>query len=581
MQLYCPLFQRSYVWGQQQINQLWDDIDTVLDGQYQSRFLGALVFDDEQGQTASKAGQYWVIDGQQRLTTMYLTVVALASIARKWGDEGRVIANDLYSDYLVSTKSDTRYRPRLRPTLRDTHQFNSIMQIALAEYDVVLDLTAQAGDAEGNMTKSFSLVRRKIEERTLLDELGQPLEGSDVVERIAHLRDVLLDQLEFVEIRLGDFHDANEVFDRLNKEGMRLGLIDLVRNEVLKRLKDDASMALQLYASEWQSFEENFPNAASRESYFFPFALTVDSTITKATTFKRLVKHWRDITSDGEFTAKQELKEIMGDLSRHQAAYNAIDSGNVTAFDKDLHAGILRLNGLNRPSTLYPYAMQLLTATLGGDAPVEDAVACLDIIEAFLVRRALLGIEPTGLHAIFKKLWSDAGWSPLGVRQSIVSKTVVYPSDEQFSAAVVSGSLYGRRVAPFILAEYEHDQSKIDVMKMLPAMTIDHVMPQKYNQHWADKFSPEQHAQWVNTWANLVPLSGPANSSKQDRSWGEARELLQAETVFSTTKNIYFKNVDWTPEVLAARAAELSGWALARWPFYSSLTEASVPRLDG
>ncbi|GAA2199449.1 DUF262 domain-containing HNH endonuclease family protein [Sinomonas flava] len=571
VQLYCPLFQRAYVWGQQQINQLWDDIDTVLDEQYQSRFLGALVFDDEQGQTASKAGQYWVIDGQQRLTTMYLTVVALASTAHKWGTDGRIIANDLYRDYLVSTKSDTRFRPRLRPTLRDTHQFNSIMQTALSHEDVMLDLTAQAGDAEGNMTKSYNLIRKKIEERTLFDEIGSALPEPDVVERISRLRDVLLDQLEFVEIRLGDFHDANEVFDRLNKEGMRLGLIDLVRNEVLKRLKDDASMALQLYASEWQSFEENFPNAAAREAYFFPFALTVDSTITKATTFKRLVRHWHDITSDGELSPKQELKEIMADLSRHQPAYNAIDSGIVTAFEKDLHANISRLNALNRPSTLYPYAMQLLTATSAGEAPVGDAVSCLNIIESFLVRRALMGIEPTGLHAIFKKLWAEAGWDPSRVRKSIVSRTVVFPSDEQFSAAVVAGSLYGRKIAPFVLAEYEQEQSKIDVMKNLPKMTIDHVMPQKYNEHWAVSFSPEQHAQWVDTWANLVPLSGPANSSKQDKSWEDSRRLLQAETVFSTTKNIYFRNAEWTPEILASRAAALSEWALARWPFYGEL----------
>lgn len=559
------------MWGQQQINQLWDDIDTVLDGQYQSRFLGALVFDDEQGQTASKAGQYWVIDGQQRLTTMYLTIVALASVANDWGSGGKTISEDLYRDYLVSTKSDTRYRPRLRPTLRDTHQFNAIIQEALSHKDVILDLTAQAGDLEGNMTKSFKIIRKKVEERTLFDEVGAQLPEGDVVDRIAHLRDVLLDQLEFVEIRLGDFHDANEVFDRLNKEGMRLGLIDLVRNEVLKRLKDDASMALQLYASEWQSFEESFPNAAARENYFFPFALTVDASITKATTFKRLVRHWRDITADEGLTAKQELKEIMADLSRHQAAYNAIDSGIVTAFDEELHRSILRLNALNRPSTLYPYAMQLLTAVSHDDAPVADAVQCLEVIESFLVRRAMMGIEPTGLHAIFKKLWTEAGWDPARVRQSIVSRTIVFPSDERFSAEVVAGSLYRRKIASYVLAEYEHDQSKIDVMKNLPAITIDHVMPQKYNEHWAADFSPEQHAQWVDTWANLVPLSGPANSSKQDKSWEDSRRLLQAETVFSTTKNLYFKNAVWTPDVLAKRASALSEWALGRWPFYGEL----------
>lgn len=574
VQLYCPLFQRRYVWGKAQIDQLWGDIDTILDGQYERRFLGALVFDDERPATAREAGQYWVIDGQQRLTTMVLTVTALAEQALKFGEEGEIIAHDLYSQYLVSNKRQSRNHPRLRPTLRDTKQFNNIHKQVFGRHeDVYIDVERQAGEEEGIMTRAYGLISQKIEQRTALDESGDLLPGHIVLERIDALRDVILDHLEFVEIRLGEQHDPNEVFDRLNNEGVKLGIIDLVRNDVLKRLKDNAHLALRMYSEEWQPFENGFPDNAAKTGYFFPFALTVDASITKASTFKRLTTHWSNITADDDMSPSLQLREIMRDLRRHQTSYNAINSAQTDGLDESLHEPLLRLNRLNRPSSVYPYVMQLVSAATGGDVSTTDSALCLRIIESFLVRRALLGIEPTGLHAVFKKLWKDAGADPTCVRRSITSTTVVFPSDEAVATAIATGNLYGRKIAPYVLAEYELSNTTGEIMKNLPDITIDHLLPKHFSDGWAEFFSPAQHAELVDTWANLVPLSQAANSAKGAKNWNDVRKKLQRETVFSTTKHVYDEYSEWTPEAMEGRSLEIQEWAIARWPSFRVLLE--------
>lgn len=578
VQLYCPLFQRRYVWGKSQIDMLWADIDTVIDEQYEGRFLGALVFDDERPSTAGEAGLYWIIDGQQRMTTMVLTIVALAAHARRFGEEGQQIAKDLYEQYVVSRKSKTRNQPKLRPTLKDTRQFNDVLRSAFDKFDLDIDVERETGESNGDLSKAYKLLQSHIERRTSATEEGTDLSNEDVVARIEQLRDVLLDRLEFVEIRLGDEHDPNEVFDRLNNEGVKLGIIDLVRNEILKRLRDDAKLALKLYSEQWKPFEDAFENESARTGYFFPFALTIDSSITTAGTFKALSVRWATVASTGGDDKKAEMLAIMQDLRRHQSSYNAISSGRLDLLDIDIKEPVRRLNALNRPSSCYPYVMQLLTATSAGEVDTADAVECLSILESFLVRRAILGIEPTGLHAIFKRLWADAHGNPANVRREIVSTTVVFPDDERLRVGIEDGNLYDRRVCAYVLEEYERSHTAGDVLETFPPMTIDHVMPQSYSGEWTAAFTQAEHDSLVDSWANLVPLSIAANAGKGTSSWTDSRARLANETVFATTKYLYDSYDDWSPETIRRRSRVLQDWAVGRWPFYGQLVDVQLAK---
>lgn len=315
--LRCPLFQRPYVWKSDNIKRLWDDIDSVLEGQCDVRFLGALVFDNESASTSSSPGLYWVIDGQQRLTTLYLSLCALALVAREAGSNEA--SDSLADEYLLSRKSTSRHKPKFSPTLRDTRQFNQVVLGALGDKARVSQAT-EAGDSSGALSQAYELIKKEVRTKCLDVDLKVS------IELVSKLREVLLEKLEFVEIRLGQKHDANEVFDRLNKEGARLGIVDLVRNEVLKRLKDDASMAEEVYSSKWKPFEEKFESVESMEGYFFPHALTRDSSITKSRTFISLAKRWshsyNPTTPPGE-----QISEIMKDLREHTEIYRHLKEG--------------------------------------------------------------------------------------------------------------------------------------------------------------------------------------------------------------------------------------------------------------
>lgn len=568
MILTCPLFQRPYVWGQKKnhknIEKFWDDLDTVLDEEYPSRFLGALVFSADEAGSANQAGQFWVIDGQQRLTTLYLILLAIAERATEFGEAGHKLAEETFERYLVCTKRKSRGCPKLRPTLGDSRQFQTLIAQAASKAGVgdwVQASPATApGDPDGALIEGYEVINKRIDR-----ELNE--RGENAFETLDDLRSSVLDSLEFVEIRLGSENDPNEVFDRLNNVGEKLGIVDLVRNDVLKNLDSDPQKAQSVYSNDWLPFENSFADDQAKAKYFFPFALTLDSAATQSSTFATLSKHLTS-SRDSDEVAVRDMVRV---LRRHQIAYNAIASGELDSLNEPVRERVRRLVDMNCPSSIYPYVMQLLTGVSEGAVTSQAAAACLDVIESFLVRRAIRGIEPTGLHAIFKRLWEVAGDDPVAVRSSITSKTVYFPTDDEVKGAVLTGDLYHRKVCRYAIIEYERATTSGDILETFPPVTIDHVMPQARKEQWEATVSEADHAELLHTWGNLVPLSREANSTKNAGSWEEARGKLKNETVFSTTKTLYDSNETWTATEIRARGTLVADWAVERWPYFGDL----------
>lgn len=565
--LSCPLFQREYTWGEAHLKTLWEDIGTVLDGVYATRFLGALVFEGMGEPLAAKAGIKWVIDGQQRLVTLYLFLAVIA--AELQDADAAADGQDLVNLYLASQMQNERALPRLRPTLRDFRQLNEVLK-PLETLGMKL-LPHAVGEREGKLVRQFKRIKKLI--KSHLSEIRK----DDRAESLRRLQSVILEKLEFVEIVLGDDHDANEVFDRLNSSGFPLAIVDLVRNDVMRLSMSQPELSNQLYESEWRPFEDNFPPEVIG-GYFFPYALTIDPKTTKAKTFQSLAAYWKVETSGVDDVAAK-TKAVMADLNRHVPAYLSIKIGQfgetLKAFP-GLTGALDRLNRLEAPSSTYPYIFQAVEGCTTGGLDEKKVVECLSVIESFLVRRALVGLEPTGLHAVFKGLWQSCGSqaSPEEVRRRIETNTIQFPTDSDFEHAVLTGELYRRVIATYVLVEYELDTRGPG--DQLPVRELkfqkDHVLPQNPppGAEWLKDWTAQDRKAVLHTFANLVLLTGPANALKNNSGFSDAQRILGQNILCVSTKKV-FAGSSWTPDTVAARAKVLGKWSLERWPSYSEL----------
>jgi hypothetical protein len=535
----------------------------VIDDLDPTRFLGALVFDSEGEALALKAGTKWVVDGQQRLVTLFMFLVVIASELRDAGAEQD--AKDLVSAYLASQSQNERDLPRIRPTVKDFRQMNRVLKTI--EGIGMKSIPGVVGGDTGNLIAQHRRIQKIVAKH--LDGT----EGDGRAEKLRELRSVLLEKLEFVEIILGDEHDVNEVFDRLNSTGEPLAIVDLVRNNVMRLSMSDPELSVTLYDGQWRPFEDSFPEG-SIGGYFFPYALTLNPKTTKASTFHDLADHWREKTAGTEdITAK--TMAVMQDLSRHIDAYLAVEIGSPSERIQahPVLAGSLdRLHRLGTPSSIYPYILSAVEACLNGDVAEQDVAASFSVIESFLVRRAFVGLEPTGLHAVFKGLWSslDNPVDPISVRRGIVTNTIQFPSDEDFSVAVRVGDLYHRVISVYVLMEYELDtRGPGDPLPMEVPYQKDHVLPQRPSDDaaWLREWSTQDRSKWIHTFANLVLLTGPANQLKDNLGFADAKRILGENILCNSTAKV-FSGSEWTAEVVAARAERLVEWSIARWPYF-------------
>jgi len=211
--------------------------------------------------------------------------------------------------------------------------------------------------------------------------------------------------------------------------------------------------------------------------------------------------------------------------------------------------------------------MQLSNASRDKHVTVNDGEGVLNIVESFLVRRAICGHEPTGLHAVFKKLWNDCNGQPtaLTVKAAIQKhKTVVCPHDDDFKKAICTRPLYGSAITPFFILEYDLSL-KGDKSETIP--WTEHVLPVTFSPDWEIDFTLEQHALLKDTLPNLLPLTSEMNIGLSNKGYKHKRQAFQNDSKFKSTREFANNYDSWKPSDLDKRAKILAGWGVIRWPW--------------
>jgi hypothetical protein len=557
--LSIPLFQRPYRWSQRNLDWLMDDIRDIRSGLAKSVFLGVVVC-VSRGASPGRPIPWEIVDGQQRLSTLYLLLLAAADVAARRG--AVQWASGVLGTYLlVRPLAENPVNTKLVPSFADRRQFKKIwddlLEIKALAEDPAIKANppkppAAAGEEKGALSKQYLRIRRALTK--ILNEEGQEA-LEDVVSAAAN-------KLSLVSISLRDPIVAPKIFERLNNRAELVTVADLVRNEVFSRAALDASEAQRVFTHDWEPFAQRFAAVdQGLEKFLFPYGLIQKPTVTKSDLFSHLRAHW------GQFTSPQA---IIADMDRYTGVFLALEGNTpIPTLAADLRVGLDRIRRLGKPSSTYAFLLRLVHGVQVGEVLSETAVQILRLLEDFLFRRAICGVEPTGLHAVFKGLWAEltSGEVPPGVsagsvRAAISRRTTVdWPNNSEFEVAIRTGNLYSRKVCAFAIREFElsrHGESPEDTFE------IEHILPQTSTEEWARLFG-DRYEGVVNTWANLVPLTGRMNPAVGNGPY-LAKRVEYENSIFASTRELAAQFKDWDPNALDKRASEIVGWALKRWP---------------
>lgn len=546
----APAFQRYYVWGPDELQALLDDIENAA-GPSGIQFIGATVIQDfgKKG-GAQSPSEYLLIDGQQRLTTLYLLI---CGIAWCYLQKNKVdAAETLAQTYLSFSAGTYAGMPKLIPTLQDRKQLYAILA---DDVDCVgWNFSAYPADEtsrRAGIERQWKRIQKHFRE-SFFDPRHRLISG-----RLRAFEQNLLHYIEMVQIILEPNDDANTAFSKLNFLGIPLSISDLVRNDVFARLSSQKPEgADKFYRDRWLPFEKSFPND-SFEQYVPIYALIrFGGNCTKAQVFPKLQKSW----------SKKKAEAVLRELKIYAELFAALVSYRpIPGFHKDVNAQIQRLSMMPRTTVTWPYVLQVLLAFKTNKISKRQACDALGIVETFLVRRAINGLEPTGLHAVFKGLWGKANADKKLLQAKIVTSTIRCPGDDEIVEALRTDNMYTRQITKYLLIRREitfntqhgYDNATAD-------FSVEHVMPRNRVGEWASEFSREEHAALVNTIGNLLPLTQRQNSNIRDGSWGKKRSALNGSNWKIAQRAARSKN--WNPGQIRRRSREFAKWVVQEWP---------------
>jgi len=561
--LEIPLFQRPYMWKQKHLKAFWEDVERLDDVDDAAVFLGIIV-SFSRGSGPGRPPTWMIVDGQQRVSTLYLTILSSIEVAASAGELDW--AADILGRYmLVRPMAGISVNTKLVPSFNDRAQFHGIWQkilniknfqthkIIASNLPLPPSPTGQEG---GAMLQQYGRARSYLQK-------GFKEHGLDwLTKRIEQVTR----NLSMVSIALRDPTVAPKIFERLNYGAEPVTVADLVRNEVFAQSSDDAERARNLFENRWEPFVARFEDKnADLDRFLFPYGLLDDPNIKKAELFPALRKRW---------SGAQSPRDIIDDLEKFQPAYLSLTRDIPYPHGSDVLQGrINRIFRSGRPSSIYPFLLNLLRSFEKNVVTEATAISALDTVESFLVRRAILGIEPTGLHAAFKGLWQeltddseqsiilDDLVTPQRIKEAIKKKaTVSWPSDAEFIQACQVGELYRRKIAKYAIREYE---SSLKGETPTDDHQIEHIAPQSPTSDWKE-IIPTEYEKLVHTWGNLLPLTPVMNPAAGNSNFSKKRDGY-SNSIFASAREVAKLDV-WDADAIRARSKIISDWAMIRWP---------------
>ncbi len=491
-QFIIPIFQRTYSWERSHCEQLWLDIMRVGGhDELNSHFIGSAVYIPEQD-TSAAISRWLVIDGQQRITTITLLLLALKRRLEAESLDEPVSAA-LIEDYYLKNrygKDDLQYKMLLTRTDKDT-------LIAL------LNGKDPAEPVSQRILDNFNYFKERIADA----ELGMVYRG--------------IQKLMIVDVRLQQGLDNPQmIFESMNSTGKALTQADLIRNFVLMGLEH--TLQTRLYNDYWRPMEVAF----GAESYILEFDEFMRYFLVIQTGNHRIRRHevYDEFKS---FSRKHDVEDLLAMLVEFARYFCSIALGKEP--DPVLSTAFQDIREL-RADVCYPFLMEVYQDFHRNMLSKDEFVEIVYLVESYVFRRAVCDVPTNSLRQTFatfsRQLKKDRYVESVKAAFLLLPSYRRFPGNEEFERQIQVRNLYAFNRRSYWLRRFENHGRKERVQ--VQDYTIEHIMPQ--NEALSDTWKADLgenwqhiHNQFLHTLGNLT-LTG-YNSEYSDRPFREKRDM--------------------------------------------------------
>lgn len=544
-----PVYQRRYSWGEAQCRQLWADIVTVGRHPERTHFTGSIVWMQEGGIGPDGVSRCQLIDGQQRLTSVTLLLIALAEYAREHPENLRFSADMLIDrGYLVDKYATGENRYKLTLSSDDREVLRS-----MCDHVVSPDRPSHT-ETGSRLEANLGLFRSLV---AAIDDANVVWHG--------------LQRLEVVSVTLDQGRDEPQlVFESMNSTGLDLETSDLVRNYMLM----GCPMVEQntLYADYWLLMERTLGNLSFDAFLHDWMVVTLKKPVPKG---RAMYSEFKRFAASSSLPRMERTRDLLENMLEY-AGYYAVIKGVAAAGSGDMNVD-RRLESIqNLDSTVTdPLVMYMFAAWKHHRTSSNGLLRMLADLESYLFRRMVCSVSSNGLNklvpSLIAKLESaehDLAETFAALLLTETAKATRMPTDEQFRQALLGEDLY--RPAPrckYLLAGLENHNHPKDP-RFFNEYTIEHIMPQNAMAHaeWRDMLGdPDRFPLLVNSLGNLTLTAYNSELSDGTFEQKKSRMIGGYDSEYLSISAELHDASQWDEQAIAQRGARLADLALQVW----------------
>ncbi len=533
-QFVIPIYQRLYSWKKEQCEQLWDDIiKTGGNDQIEGHFIGSILYtrvDD------THSSPLLIIDGQQRLTTITLLLIALRNYLN---DEVKILekfSRKEIESYLINSNKDGDKKFKLILSEPDRETL-----LSLIDKD-----RRKPSEPSLKIMENFKLFEEWIRKNT--DKLETIFKG--------------LEKLMIVWIALEKGKDDPQlIFESMNSKGIELTQTDLIRNYII--METEVKKQEDFYNQYWRAMEEDFKQNETLFNRFVRHYLTIKTG--KIPKEKRVYEAFKDYQQKEGI----EIEDLLKDLQKYCGYFCQIAFKKEE--NKDLNKALGFLVDLER-DVVYPLLLELYSDYSDGVLSKQDFIPIIELTESYICRRAVCGLGTNGLNKVFasftKKINKDQYLESIKAHFLSLEKTTgKFPKDSEFKDSFITIDFYHFKKIKYFLERLEKfdTEEPVDTQEC----TIEHIMPQILTEEWERDLGENFqaiHEKYLHTIGNLT-LTG-YNEKYSNNSFQEKRDMEKGFKQSPLKLNQSLKNLEsFGEKEIEKRANDLADWALKIWTY--------------
>lgn len=511
-----PQYQRLYVWQEENIQELIDDLYYAFENKQNSEyFLGALVL---KRTTEKEFREYEILDGQQRLTTLCMMMAVIRDLIKK-PQYKYTLSQMIYQEEneLLKVPSRNRIKYNTRDKVKDFVKDYIIANGSTRKRDLV-NYHEDTNISVSNMAKAISTMHTIFENKENLESFAV----------------FLLNNVLFIYVSTDNTEDAFRLFTILNDRGIPLSNADILKSINIGEIGEED---LDEYSKHWEYLEEKYHKGFDR---FLSFVRTI------------LLKNKPSSNLLDEYEKNIYQKNIL------KKGKNTIDF--LIELD-GIYDKIIDLNDENL-SNEYKNLVTIMKLGLHSDEWIPTVLSYFLKFEYYNLDEFIKKLE----YKFIGDLMSNVSPSKRRENLNNIIKTIeivskenidilfenreLFDIDKNIFRKNINGDIYGKKYTKYLLLKMEYLMNDNSVyLSNYKEISIEHVLPQNplKKSHWRRDFTEEQRKLWTNKLSNLVLISNKKNVKLANLDFKKKKEeyLKNRMDVFNSSKIFLDKSSKW------------------------------------